>query len=217
MPSDTLVLIFLLIILVAMTVTNPQNYPIVILAGLLCGAFYKYNSNTEWFDSSGDSSSGDSGDGSSADASSGSSDGSSADASSGGGDSDETNDGGDADTALGQSTGDFDQNSVDIASTQSRTKWDNGDTINRMFAREPEVTDGDRRIHDQMKNVGQQAQKAILHRTRFTSDNFRPLFQEELDEQEQKIWWEDNSLDRLFVKDGVNFNDDTEMSRTTGV
>ena len=57
------------------------------------------------------------------------------------------------------------------------------------------ATDGDTLLADRMKAVSMKNKEAIHHRTRFNSDNFRQYFQEELDEQEKKIWWEHDALD----------------------
>lgn len=88
-----------------------------------------------------------------------------------------------------------------------KNKWDNADAVNQMFTREPEATDGDQRLFDHSKHVGMQAQEAILNRSRFTSDNFRPLVQQELDEASKSSgWWEDDNLEAGFVKDGVDYS-----------
>lgn len=114
-------------------------------------------------------------------------------------------DGDDADMSIGVPTADFGQTSI-VSNEQNTNKWDNGDIVNRMFAREPEPTDGDQKLYDQQKHVGSQAQDAILARSRFTSDNFRPYLQEELDEASKSAgWWEDDNLDSGLVKDGVDY------------
>jgi hypothetical protein len=85
--------------------------------------------------------------------------------------------------------------------------FDNTETIRQMMSNKPyqtnEITDGDTRIAEHMHSVGQKAQEAVLHRARFTSDNFRMYFQEELDQQERRDWWEEDDLDDQMIKDGV--------------
>lgn len=69
--------------------------------------------------------------------------------------------------------------------------------------------DGDELLKNQMKHVGEQAQDAIVARSRFTSDNFRGLFQEELDAGEARDWWEDDNLAAGSRKDDQNWESDT--------
>jgi hypothetical protein len=114
-------------------------------------------------------------------------------------------DGDDTDMNRGTLTSDFD-NSESDSKANIKNGLDNSDAINRLFQREPETADGDQRIYDQMKNVAQASKQATLNRTRFTSENFKPLLQEELDEQEKRIWWEDETLEHKMVKDGVDFD-----------
>ena len=64
--------------------------------------------------------------------------------------------------------------------------------------------DGDELLTNQMKHVGEQAQEAIIARSRFTSDNFRGVFQEELNEGEDRDWWEEDRSGQS-VKDGQNW------------
>lgn len=57
------------------------------------------------------------------------------------------------------------------------------------------VYDGDQQLLEQMQHVSGQSKDATVARTRYTSDNFRRFFTEELDEQEKRIWWENDSVD----------------------
>lgn len=165
MTSDVTIILFLLIIVAAMTMTSMKDYPLLILIGLIAAALYKSETFVDAPPVDGDN----------------------------------------VDMAIGQPTPEFDQ-SVAPISTAVNTKWDNNDAVNQMFAREPESTDGDQRLFDQQKHVGSQAKAAILARSRFTSDNFRPIVQEELDEASKSAgWWDDDSLDSKFVKDDVDY------------
>lgn len=82
---------------------------------------------------------------------------------------------------------------------------DSSSDIDEILSRKSLVTNGDDLLVSQMQHVGGQAQDAILNRTRFSSDNFRGVFQEELDAGEQRDWWEDDSLSRGTVKDGEHW------------
>lgn len=77
---------------------------------------------------------------------------------------------------------------------------DNQDVINELFNNFND-SDGDFSLMNSMKNVATKSKEAMLHRTRFTTDNFRRLYQQELDEEEHKIWWENDALDNKLVKD----------------
>ena len=61
------------------------------------------------------------------------------------------------------------------------------------------ILSGDEQISNRMKGMAQQAQDAIVNRARFTSNNFQQYFDEELAEQENRHWWEDDSLDAQFT------------------
>lgn len=81
---------------------------------------------------------------------------------------------------------------------------DSSADIDALMKRAP-TYDGDELLKNQMKHVGEQAQDAIIARSRFTSDNFRGLFQEELEAGEERDWWEDDSLSAQSQKDGENW------------
>jgi len=68
----------------------------------------------------------------------------------------------------------------------------NGPTMNQ---------DGDTLLAEKAREGAMKAKNSILHRARMTSDNFRKFYQEELDEQETRHWWEHDDLDALMVKD----------------
>jgi hypothetical protein len=76
---------------------------------------------------------------------------------------------------------------------------DNGDAINQVFNRddtkERSHLTGDELLAHKMAHVSVKNRNAIHNRVRFTSDNFRKYFVEELDEQENKIWWENDALE----------------------
>lgn len=99
---------------------------------------------------------------------------------------------------------DADGRYIDI-STVSKD-LDSSADIDALFAK-PQVT-GDDLLLRQMQNVAGQTKDAILARARFTSDNFRRYFQEELDAAEQQHWWEDDSLVEGTVKDGRHHESD---------
>ena len=82
--------------------------------------------------------------------------------------------------------------------------FDNSDAVSRLFS-EPRAVDGDQQLYEQMKNVSGRDKQAAMNRARFTSENFKQLFQEELDEQEKRDWWEDDGLEHQMVKDGVDY------------
>ena len=54
---------------------------------------------------------------------------------------------------------------------------------------------GDELLAHKMAHVSVKNRNAIHNRVRFTSDNFRKYFQEELDEQEDRHWWENDALE----------------------
>lgn len=54
---------------------------------------------------------------------------------------------------------------------------------------------GDELLAHKMAHISIKNRNAIHNRVRFTSDNARKYFQEELDEQEDKIWWENDTLE----------------------
>lgn len=92
--------------------------------------------------------------------------------------------------------------------SQFKKDWDNSASVALMFQNSTSdsevattVTDGDELIYDAMKNVSDKNLEAILNRSRMSADTGRKFFQEELDEQEKRHWWENDSLDSQCVKD----------------
>lgn len=57
------------------------------------------------------------------------------------------------------------------------------------------VPDGDEQIASKMQDVSKRNREAIHMQARSTSDNARKYFAEELDEQENRHWYENDSLD----------------------
>lgn len=169
MTSELTIILFVLLLVMIMSITNSKTYILIVVIGLLGVAIIQTKNTDETFVSD-----------------------------AGGVDGDDT------DFAKGQTTADF--NETNIVTNNKDTNWDNSDIVNRILSREPESVDGDQRLFDKMKSVGEQSKEAILIRSRFTSDNFKAMFQEELDEQEKKIWWEDDSLDSAFVKDDIDYS-----------
>lgn len=162
MTDSSTVLLFILIIAVTMAVSDPSNYPLIVLFGLLALGFWKYSTGRESFV-----------------------------------------DGDDAHIDSGAVTAETTQDQTSNVEPPNKNKWDNANVINKIFAKDTITTDGDQLLFEHGKHVGGQAKQAILNRARFTSDNFRPLYQEELDEQEHRDWWGDNdALDEQCVKDG---------------
>jgi hypothetical protein len=102
---------------------------------------------------------------------------------------------------------------VNVATTQNDIdKYDNNDAIDMLFMSNPPMLDssidiedpetGDDLLYTQSKNVSQKSKEAQDNRIRFTSDNFRQYFKEELDEQENRHWWDNNDkLDQKMYKD----------------
>lgn len=72
----------------------------------------------------------------------------------------------------------------------------------------PKVTDGDDQLSTAMKRFSERSRDAVLARARFTSDNFRRYFQEELDAAEYRHWWEDESNVEGTVKDERHYESD---------
>ena len=64
------------------------------------------------------------------------------------------------------------------------------DQVDRVMGNN-QILDADDEMYNKMKDVSSHAKESVLHRTRYTSDNFRKYFAEELDEQESRHWWED--------------------------
>lgn len=73
---------------------------------------------------------------------------------------------------------------------------DNSVSINQQFNNyeEPHLT-GDELIANKMAHMSTKNRNAIHNRVRFTSNNFRKYFQEELDENEDRVWWETDLLE----------------------
>ena len=82
---------------------------------------------------------------------------------------------------------------------KEHTELDNSDSIAQLFDRdetkERAHLTGDELLANKMAHVSIKNRNAIHNRIRYTSDNFRKYFQEELDEQEDKIWWENDVLE----------------------
>lgn len=94
------------------------------------------------------------------------------------------------------------EQSAEVDEPDSVSKYDTGDMINQIFAdrqSEEREKDGDELLLNKSIDVSQKAKQSILNRTRFTSDNFRKYFQEELDEQENRVWWERDELDNYVA------------------
>lgn len=76
---------------------------------------------------------------------------------------------------------------------------DNSNSMAQLFDRdetkEREHLTGDELLAHKMAHISVKNRNAIHNRVRFTSDNFRKYFQEELDEQQDKIWWENDALE----------------------
>lgn len=70
------------------------------------------------------------------------------------------------------------------------------------------VTNGDDLLSNAMTDLQKNSKTATLNRARFTSDNFRRYFQEELDEAEKQHWWEDDSLVAATVKNDRHHESD---------
>jgi hypothetical protein len=113
--------------------------------------------------------------------------------------------GDDADMKLGQ-TLDEDGNYANLEIVSA--DLDSSDDLDALLNRAPAPTDGDDLLSSAMRGVQAKSKEAILNRARFTSDNFRKYFQEELDAAEQQHWWEDESLVRDTIKDGYHHESD---------
>ncbi len=92
-------------------------------------------------------------------------------------------------------------------------KWDNTEMITRSMQtqirdkRDDSSPDGDEQLMIRSQGMAKQTEDAIINRTRFTSDNFRPIFQEELDEEEnEREWWNSDHLESQMVKDEVEYS-----------
>jgi hypothetical protein len=92
--------------------------------------------------------------------------------------------------------------------TVGTTDLDSSADIDAVLANSPTITNGDDLLTQQMQNVAGRTKEAIIARSRFTSDNFRRYFQEELDACEQQHWWEDDSLVEGTVRDGHHHESD---------
>jgi len=81
--------------------------------------------------------------------------------------------------------------------------------VDELFSEEVNAAkpmDGDSRLGARMQYMQEQSCDAILHRSRMTSDNFRQQYQEELDQHENRRWWDHDDLDEFMVKDGVDYS-----------
>ena len=70
---------------------------------------------------------------------------------------------------------------------------DNGDSIQKVHSYMGTL--GDTKLFNRMKYSGLQPQLAKDIRTRYNKYSMLPYFKEELDEQENKIWWENDALE----------------------
>ena len=93
--------------------------------------------------------------------------------------------------------------------------YDNVDIIYNLLQSNPQLTDaegqltkfdGDTLLCTKAQDVAKKAKESQDNRIRFTSDNMRQYFQEELDEQENRHWFGNNDqLDYKMVKDEINY------------
>ena len=76
---------------------------------------------------------------------------------------------------------------------------DNSAVIGQVFDRdetkERKYITGDELLAYKMAHISVKNRNAIHNRTRFTSDNFRKYYQEELDQEESRVWWENDALE----------------------
>lgn len=76
---------------------------------------------------------------------------------------------------------------------------DNSEAIKEIFDRdetkERKWLTGDELLANKMAHVSVKNRNAIHNRTRFTSDNFRKYYQEEMDSEEHRVWWERDVLE----------------------
>jgi len=94
------------------------------------------------------------------------------------------------------------------SNTSRSNNLDSASDIDALLDTQP--TDGDELLHQAMRDVQAKSKDAILNRSRYTSDNFRKYFQEELDTAEQQHWWEDDSLVADTIKDGYHHESDID-------
>lgn len=73
-------------------------------------------------------------------------------------------------------------------------KIDNQDEVAKLFA--PTVADADEQLATKNLQNGRRNQDAILARVKFNSNAAHKYFEEELGEQDNRHWWEDESLDQ---------------------
>lgn len=95
--------------------------------------------------------------------------------------------------------------STDNVESKMGKVWDNSQEVNNLFAPQTRQ-DGDEQLGNKMKDVSENSKTAMTARARYTSDNFKKYFDEELNEQSQRPWWEDDSLDFEMHKDGEYYN-----------
>jgi hypothetical protein len=95
------------------------------------------------------------------------------------------------------------QNEKPIAAPQYNNKKeielayvDNGDSIKNIHSYMG--TTGDTKLFNRMKYSGLQPQLAKDIRAQYNKYSMLPYFKEELDEQENRIWWENNELETLL-------------------
>lgn len=90
--------------------------------------------------------------------------------------------------------------------------------INDTIKGKPEVDrDADSMLAHKMQEIGGRSKEATLARTRYTSDNFRRFYTEELDEEEHRVWWDADMLDDEMVRDDTVTVLDTDNDGTTVV
>lgn len=95
-----------------------------------------------------------------------------------------------------QPTDDLDTDDIDII--KSDKKFDHSDILDSLFKEPEPPKDGDQQLYESSVNQSEKSKQSILNRSRMNSQNLAKYFQEELDEQENRVWFENDILDAFM-------------------
>lgn len=89
------------------------------------------------------------------------------------------------------------ESEADLANKNSigeQREYDHSEIIDELF-KVPTVEDGDEQIYNYKKQLAAKAKEAILYNLQSSANTSKKYFQEELDEQEKRHWYENDMLD----------------------
>lgn len=114
--------------------------------------------------------------------------------------------GDDTDIRRGALTGELEREEVEEKVDTPKNEFMNDNDIQELFTESEAAShiDGDQLLSERMQYTIDQSKESMLNRGRFNSDNFKQYFEEELDVEENRHWWEDDSP--TMIKDEINYD-----------